>query len=171
MDPTRRLRSSPARHRGGASGAAPAGERQVDLGGLLSYTGYLLRRAQIAVFDDFNRTFAALDLRPAQFSVLLVIHRNPGLKQSEVSAALGIQRTNFVALIDRLETRGLVSRDRMPGDRRSHALTLTAAGRECLRAAMAIQVRNEKRLADMLGPGGRERLLQLLAILADLRRE
>ncbi len=173
MDRTGRARSQTAGRRTDASRApsraAPStGERAVDLAGLPDYTGYLLRRAQIAVFDDFNRTFAGLDLRPGQFSVLLVIHKNPGLKQAEVSAALGIQRTNFVALIDKLEKRGLVKRDRVAGDRRAYALMLTAAGHETLREALAIHARNERRLAAMLGPGGRERLLELLAILADM---
>ncbi|MGE0744532.1 MAG: MarR family winged helix-turn-helix transcriptional regulator [Rhodospirillales bacterium] len=160
-------RSAPAGRRADASRATAApGDRAVDLADLPNYTGYLLRRAQLAVFDDFSRTFAAVDLRPAQFSVLLVIQKNPGLKQSEVSAALGIQRTNFVALIDKLEKRGLVRREPVAGDRRAYALVLTAAGRETLREALAIQARNEKRLAAMLGPGGRERLLELLAIIA-----
>lgn len=166
MARTPRTRSSPAGRRADGSRAVAAGERTVDLADLPNYTGYLLRRAQLAVFEDFNRTFAAVDLRPAQFSVLLVIQKNPGLKQSEVSAALGIQRTNFVALIDKLEKRGLVRREPVAGDRRAYALVLTAGGRETLREALAIQTRNEKRLAAMLGPGGRERLLELLGVLA-----
>ena len=80
------------------------------------------------MFEDFNRRFAALKLSPAQYSALVVIAANPGRKQSEIAGALGIQRPNFVAMMDELERRGLAERLRTPVDRRSRALALTAAG-------------------------------------------
>src|SRR5436853_1820743 len=82
----------------------------VDLGPLPGLIGYMLRRAQIAVFQEIFRSFGEVNIRPAQFSVLTVIAHNPGLTQSQVSAALGIKRTNFVALLDSLEERGLAER-------------------------------------------------------------
>ena len=72
----------------------------------LARVGYLLRRAQMAVFEDFARRFAALDLTPAQFSTLVAIGDNPGKRQSDIAAALGVQRPNFVAMMDELERRG-----------------------------------------------------------------
>jgi DNA-binding MarR family transcriptional regulator len=132
------------------------------MGELPEAVGYVLRRAQLAVFDDFIRSLASLDLRPAQFSALLVMERNPGLKQSQVSEALGIKRTNFVALIDQLERRGLATRRPVPNDRRSYALELTQAGRDCLRKARALQAEHEAAIAARLGPGGRDTLLRLL---------
>ncbi|MBW7851372.1 MAG: MarR family transcriptional regulator [Rhodospirillales bacterium] len=143
-----------------------AGERAIDMGGLPDFIGYALRRAQIRVFEDFIRSLAKLDVSPAQFSVLLVIDRNPGLKQSQVSAVLGIQRTNFVAMVDELERRGLVVRQAVPNDRRSHALVLTDHGRENLRKAAKLQAKHERRLGERLGEGGREALLRLLRALA-----
>ena len=86
----------------------------LDLSALTSIVGYPLRRAQLAVFEDFNRRFAALKLSPAQYSALVVIAANPGRKQSEIAGALGIQRPNFVAMMDELERRGLAERLRTP---------------------------------------------------------
>lgn len=146
------------------AGADAAGA-PVDMGDLPHSIGYALRRAQLAVFEDFIASLATLDLRPAQYSVLLIIERNPGLKQSQVSAALGIQRTNFVAMIDELEQRGLARRAPVPNDRRSYALELTPAGRNCVREARRLQARHEERLAAVLGPDGREKLLALLQAL------
>ena len=105
----------------------PAGP--LDMSALTTIVGYPLRRAQLAVFDDFNRRFAALALTPAQFSTLALIGANPGRKQSEIAGALGIQRPNFVAMMDELERRGLAERLRTPADRRSRALALTPDGR------------------------------------------
>jgi DNA-binding MarR family transcriptional regulator len=134
----------------------------INMGDLPSFIGYTLRRAQLVIFDDFIRTLEEVGLKPATFGVLIIIDNNPGLNQSEVSAALGIQRTNFVALVDGLEQRGLAERRPSETDRRSHALYLTAAGRGLLNRAMSLQQRHEAHLAERLGPGGREQLLSLL---------
>lgn len=134
----------------------------LDLSGLTGVVGYTLRRAQMMVFEDFIRRFAPFDLKPAQYSVLLVIGDNPGRKQSEIAAALGIQRPNFVAMLDELERRGLAERTRSTTDRRSHAVMLTEAGRRLLDAAKAEQARQETDLGAILGPGGREVLVALL---------
>ncbi len=101
---------------------------------LSGYVGYALRRAQGVIFADFNHTLAELDLRPAQFAVLLMIDNNPGASQSGVSAALGIQKANFVALIADLEKRGLVRRRKSDTDGRTYSLGLTPRGRAQLAA-------------------------------------
>src|SRR3546814_19941403 len=86
------------------------------------------------------------DLRPAQFSVLAIIRANPGLKQSRVSEALGINRANFVALLDDLESRELARRAPAPGDRRSNALFLPATGEAFLDEAFRhLQAHHERR--------------------------
>ena len=91
----------------------------LDLGPLPDLIGYVLRRAQLVVFQDFFSAFAPFDISPAQFSVLTVIERNPGLTQSQVAAALGIKRTNFVGLLDELERRSLAERRQTARDKRS----------------------------------------------------
>jgi DNA-binding MarR family transcriptional regulator len=119
------------------------------------------------VFDDVITNFDELDLRPAQYSVLVLLGHTPGLKQSDVAAALGIQRANFVVLFDGLERRGLARRSSAPNDRRSYALYLTEQGEKVLARASALESRHEARLDAKLGAGGRERLLELLARLAE----
>ncbi|BBF92947.1 MarR family winged helix-turn-helix transcriptional regulator [Blastochloris tepida] len=141
---------------------ANAGPDALDLSGLNAVVGYALRRAQLAVFEDFIARFATLDLTPAQYSVLLVIGNNPGRKQAEIAAALGIQRPNFVNMLDELERRGLAERLPSATDRRSHALVLTKSGSALLARARAMQDEQERELAQKLGPGGREMLVALL---------
>ena len=134
----------------------------MDLGPLPNLTGYVLRRAQLAVFDDFIRAFAPLGLRPAQFSTLIMIQRNPGRKQSEIAAALGIKQANFVALMDELDQRRLTRRIRSPADRRSHALTLTPTGEAMLQKALGVLEKYEHRYVSRLGASDHVRLLELL---------
>jgi len=160
--PRRKAPSAPA------STPAPETDGAVDLGLIGESMGFLLKRAQMAVFHDFIRTFAAADIRPAQFSVLSVIERNPGLKQSQVSTALSIKRTNFVPLLDGLEARGLVKRKPAATDRRSHALHLTAKGVTLMEQLNALWSEHEQRVRDRIGPDGRVWLLDLLPRLTDL---
>lgn len=140
----------------------------LDLGLLGRATGFLLKRAQIAVFHDFMKAFVDHDIRPAQFSVLEVIARNPGLSQSQVAQALSIKRTNFVPLLDTLEERGLVTRNPGTTDRRSHALALTPGGEALLATLDALWQQHETRLLDRLGPADWEHLHRLLWVLVGL---
>jgi DNA-binding MarR family transcriptional regulator len=134
----------------------------IDYGPLPGMIGYVLRRAQLATFQDFMRAFAEVDIRPAQFAVLAIIENNPGLKQSQVSAALGIKRTNLVALLDALEERGLAERLSVVGDRRSYALHLTEKGVALMQRLREIGAEHERRLMTHIGEEGRDQLLALL---------
>ncbi len=140
----------------------------LDVGRLQNHVGYALRRAQLAVFQDFIQTMEKVALRPAQYSVLLVMDTHPGLKQTEIAALLGIKRTNFVALIDELEHRGLAERAPSPTDRRSNALYLTKAGKALLAKAEKTVAEHEQRLIGLIGVDGKRQLLGLLARLAEL---
>jgi DNA-binding MarR family transcriptional regulator len=139
----------------------------VKLGPLSRMAGYALRRAQIAVFEDFIASLAEVNLRPAQFSVLLVLDQAPGSTQSAVAAALGIQRANFVSMLDELERRGLARRSSSLSDKRSHALHLTPKGATTLKRARDLAAAHEARQVARLGPGGIEALLELLGRLQD----
>jgi DNA-binding MarR family transcriptional regulator len=140
----------------------------VPLGLLGETVGYALRRAQLAVFADFIRSFAPLDIRPGQFSVLLVLHQTPGLRQSQVADALGIKRANFVTLLDGLEARGLTRRETVPTDRRAVALYLTEAGEALAQDMLSLWRAHEDRVTARLGEAGKAQLLALLAKLVEL---
>ncbi len=139
----------------------------VDLGPLPDLIGYVLRRAQLEVFQDFFNAFTPFDIRPAQFSVLTVIERNPGLTQSQVAEALGIKRTNFVGMLDALEARKLAERRQTSGDKRSYALYLTAEGAALMRKLKPVLKTHETRMIERLGEDGRDRLVALLYQLID----
>jgi DNA-binding MarR family transcriptional regulator len=135
---------------------------------LSGYVGYALRRAQGIIFADFNHMLAELNLRPGQFAVLVTIDQNPGASQSSVSAALGIQKANFVATIADLEKRGLVRRRRSDTDLRTYSLGLTVRGRLMLQHAVELQLLHEARVVAQIGSEGRLQLLGLLDRLSAL---
>jgi DNA-binding MarR family transcriptional regulator len=125
--------------------------QDVDLSQLTRLIGYQLRRAQIAVFDDFIRAFAAHDIRPGQYGVLTAIDCNPGSSQAAIALSLGIKRSNFVKLIDELERRKLVIRKQVSGDRRANALFLTKTGQSELATLHDIRIAHEARVATKIG--------------------
>jgi DNA-binding MarR family transcriptional regulator len=145
-----------------AQAASAASSAAIDLGPLPQLAGYMLRRAQLAVFQDFWRAYAEYDIRPAVYAVMIVIQRNPGLRQSQVSAALNIKRANLVALLDGLEARGLAKRVPVATDRRSYALHLTEAGQTLMEKLDELNAAHEKRVSAVIGESGRKDLLRLL---------
>src|SRR6202023_1406518 len=151
-----------ARRKDPAEGAAECTALQ--LGELSELLGYSLKRAQLKVFEDFLRCVAPLQLTPAQFSVLLLIDKNPGRNQTEIANTLGILRPNFVAMLDGLESRDLCLRMRSVNARRSHVLSLTDKGRSTLaRAKKLVAAKHEARLIEVLGPADHAALLAMLA--------
>ena len=122
--------------------------KQSDLYGLI---GYNIKRSYMHIHKDFKATLEAYDLTQRTFSVLSVVIENPNISQSDVGRALSIERSGTVVIVDELEQRDLISRDRAPGDRRVHALNATDKGRafyaKTLKAVYAHEARVSKRLS------------------------
>lgn len=125
--------------------------------------GYRLRLAQQAVFRDFGQTVS--DLPPGRVGILLLIEANPGVTQTRLAQAVGLDRSTLVGVLHALEARGLVER-RRGADRRTNGLLLTRAG-STLVSALKRRIRlHERRVAARLTPEERAQLLALLGKLA-----
>jgi DNA-binding MarR family transcriptional regulator len=139
-------------------------DRTLDRGLLPSLLGYVLRRAQSAVFGDFAATFvkAGEALTPGEFGLLVLVERNAGLSQMALARALGIDRSTLVPILDRLQARGLLMRHRSPTDGRTHALQLTADGEKALARFTRLVRTHEKRIASGLSSAEITTLIALL---------
>jgi len=150
-----------------ASKESNSTETAVDVGVLKRSLGFSLRRAQLSAYKDYGRFMEALNVRPAQFAVLVLVRENPGLTQTAISLKLGIQRANFVSLLDELEKRGWVERRSSQKDRRSFALHLTKLGDALLKQAIATHSELETDMAQRLGKEDTKLLVRLLNKFAD----
>ena len=103
---------------------------EVDLGPLGETVGFLLRLAQLRAFEAFRERFGEAGLNPGAFSVLLLIARNPGVRQGVVAERLMIKRAHMTKLVRGLEEAGLILRLIPDHDRRSVELTLTDVGQD-----------------------------------------
>jgi DNA-binding MarR family transcriptional regulator len=134
----------------------------ISLGPLDQRLGYVLRRAQLAVFADFFKSFEEHDIKPAQYSVLTIIANNVGLTQTQVAETLNIKKPNFVTMIRNLEKRGLVKRSATLNDKRSNILSLTNAGQALLNELETIANNHEKKIRDHIGSSQYEALFKPL---------
>ena len=156
----------PASRRGAARLRAEDGSvkrtPKINLGGLDQFTGYVVRRAQVWIFQDFKRALKELDMTPAQFSVMKIVAANPGIAQARVAEVLCIERARLVQMLDRLEAPRLIDRTQSAIDRRSHALQLTTAGARMLdRLQLRIEA-HERNVVARIGSKGKSDLLRLL---------
>jgi DNA-binding MarR family transcriptional regulator len=134
----------------------------LDLGELNTHIGYFARRFQVWIFQDLIRELATAELRISHYSVLAIVEANPGLAQSEVAQAVGIEPARLVRVLDELEQRGWIQRMRSATDRRSHALFLTPEGQKAFRQVKDLARRHETHVIERLGAAKYELLMQLL---------
>ena len=139
---------------------SPLQTEMLQLGALNGHLGYFLRRLQIAVFKDFIRTLAPMKLRPAQYSVLVVIAANPGRSQAAIGQALNIERARLARLLHELERRRWI--ERRASDGRSHSLFLTSEGEKALIRIRGLAERHEAQMAAFVEPRRRVLLIDLL---------
>jgi DNA-binding MarR family transcriptional regulator len=141
--------------------AAPGVDRDI----LPELLGYQLRRAQARVFNSFLKRLDALQISPGEFGLLVLIGANPGLNQNALARAIGSSRSLLVPMIDKLEARGLVLRQKSEADRRSHAVVLSRPG-TVLMARLKGMVRDHERQATTpLSEDEHRTLLRLLCRL------
>ena len=107
------------------------------------------------------------DLRPRQFQILALLQDHGGLAQGELVRTMGVDPSILVTLLNPLEAAGLVSRERDPGDRRRHLVTLTRRGERKLAASARAQLQAEEELFASLDDDQREQLRGLLVVLRD----
>lgn len=127
--------------------------------------GHLLRRANQRHTALFARHFAAFDLTPLQFAVLMKLQAAGPLSQNHLGRLTAMDPNTAQGVILRLLRRRLVMRQPSPEDRRRKLLSLTEAG-----AALAGRLKKEGRAiseATLKPLTARERR-QFLALLARL---
>jgi DNA-binding MarR family transcriptional regulator len=144
----------------------PASAGTLALGQLDNHLGYFVRRLQIWIFQDFIRTLAPMKVRPAQYSVLLIVEANPGRSQASIGQMLGIERARLARMLHELERRKWVARRANGSDARSHSLYLTSEGENALVKIKKLAEQHEVRLRALLGRKRHRQSLDWLRNLA-----
>jgi DNA-binding MarR family transcriptional regulator len=106
------------------------------------------------------------------YSVLAILAEGDRETQSAIADAMGLDPSRLVALLDSLEKRGLVVRQRDLQDRRRHVVSITAAGKLEHARLRKITQQVEAEFFAPLDPESRKvfhQLLQRLAAVHDPR--
>lgn len=131
-------------------------------GALIACPDFVLSTLAVSVTQLVEAAIAPLGLRMRHYRLVRMLSADGPQRQSTVGAALGIDRTSAVGLIDELEAQGLARRERDAQDRRSYRVVLTAKGRRIATNAIARVSSAEAKMFGPLSPA-EKRALQNLA--------
>src|SRR3954451_14670663 len=113
---------------------------------LVRSTPFMLKRLGFLSRDIAAANYGAAGLGPYHHAVLAVLAEGSRETQGAIAHGLGYHRAQLVGLLDELEERGLVERQRAPADRRRHIVGFTEAGRKALEDLRACAARVEEEL-------------------------
>lgn len=100
---------------------------------LLAKSGFLMVRLAMGFKARAIHEMEAAGYSQYHYSVLALLGEQPRKAQATIADALGLDPSQLVGVLDALETRALIDRQRDPQDRRRHVVSLTAKGRTELR--------------------------------------
>src|SRR3954447_21395411 len=131
--------------------------------GLHEIIGYQIAQASIVTLTVFQRAAgAALELRPVEYTMLVLVNENPGGTAARLARALAVSAPNITMWLDKLQRRGLVRREASETDRRNQHLYITDKGRKVAEEATRRVVEAERHVFSHLSMGERAILLELL---------
>lgn len=121
-------------------------EQAITTTALEELPGHHIRRLQQIAVGIFLDETAEENITPVQFALLFEASRQPGLDQRTLARKIGFDTSTMGAVIDRLESRGLIQRNVSPNDKRVRLLTLTAEGDALLKRVMPSMLKAQERM-------------------------
>jgi DNA-binding MarR family transcriptional regulator len=142
-----------------ASLKLPDESATADIGPIDSVFGFHMQRASFVFAPDARseRGFPRWEL-----TILSVVSANPGISQTAVSKALGIDQGNLIPRLNGIIKRGLLTKAVPAGDRRVRCLKLTAAGESRLNQLLSLVRKLEAQRLVGFTEAERRTLLDLL---------
>lgn len=133
---------------------------------LKKYPGYLLARSRFQAFRQFeNHIGAPFDLKPVEFSILVLLDSNNDVSQTQLAQALGVAAPNMTTFLRKLEGRRLLAREQSPSDGRIQHIVLTPEGKALLTDAVAAGRSMDKNWLSRLSRAEQAMLMELLGKL------
>jgi len=124
-----------------------------------------LGQAQGTSNRHFTEIVATLGLTLKQVSALWLIADHPGLSQMDLGQKLQMDRATTMGVVNRLQARGLIRREKSTSDARKQALHLEPEGEAALVTARQAIREHEAWLASRFTAAERDMLAELLGRL------
>lgn len=133
--------------------------------------GYQLAQATVATTQVFMQQVGRpLKLRPVEFTILALVRDNPDATARQIARALAMTPPNIAVWLEKLESRGLVTRTRSERDARMQHIRATSSGAALATKAAARLVEGERAALSALTPVEQAMLVELLHKIALGRR-
>lgn len=133
---------------------------------LAASSGFLLARLGLAFKTKALERIEQEGFEGHHYSVLAMLGEGARETQATIADALDVDPSRLVALLDTLEQRGLIVRQRDPHDRRRHLVNITPAGKRQLQRLRTIAQQLEDDFLAPLSAEQRRTFHELLSRLA-----
>jgi DNA-binding MarR family transcriptional regulator len=135
--------------------------------------GYQIAQAAIVTNQVFDERVGHQrgGLRRVEFTILALVHGNRGVTARQLARALAVTPPNIAIWLDKLESRGLVERERSTSDARMQHVRLTARGAALVERSVQALLDGERESLEALSAAERAMLVELLHKVALSRRK
>ena len=120
-----------------------------------------LSRATKAMWSRLNRNLTEYDLTLSQLGTLEALHFLGPLFQKDLSEKLLVTGGNITMVVNNLEKRGLVTRERNQQDRRQVLVSLTSKGEALIKAVFPQHADQITAMLSVLSPADQDELGRL----------
>lgn len=123
-----------------------------------------IQRTAEVLWQGMAEMLKAAELTPTQYNVLRILRGagEPGRSCGEISERMVTKDSDITRLLNRLEARGLITRERTEEDRRVINATITRDGLRLLAELDGPVVEHHRRALGHLGAGRLRQLAELL---------
>ena len=135
--------------------------------------GYQLAQAAIVTNQVFDERVGHTrgGLRRVEFTILALVQGNRDVTARQLARALAVTPPNIAIWLDKLESRGLVARERSSSDARMQHVRLTARGSTLVERSVQTLLEGERVALESLSAAERAMLVELLHKVALSRRK
>lgn len=144
-----------------------------EAGGTSAVEAYLrLTLAAEAVLGQVQKTLRQYGLTPSQLAILELLVRRGPMHHRQIGQWVSRSSGNVTTVVDNLERRGLVRRERSRRDRRCVTVHLTAEGRNIAEKILPTYMKEVGKAMGALDEGKQEELRSLCDLLVpEVERE
>lgn len=133
--------------------------------------GYQLAQATVATTRVFAQCVGRpLKLRPVEFTILALLRDNPDATARQIARALAMTPPNIALWLEKLESRGFITRTRSQRDARMQHIRATPAGAALALKAASKLVEAERAALSALSAAEQAMLVELLHKIALARK-
>lgn len=129
-----------------------------------NYLFWCLHKTSMSIVTEELEKVGA-DITPVQYAALTAIQANPGIDQATLASVIGYDRATIGGVIDRLESKDLVTRKIHPQDRRARALFLDPAGKTLIENVEDVVNAAQERILSPLPKADHKKFLRMVAAL------